>query len=75
VPIVGRISMDVTVVDVTGVPDVEVGDAATLVGRDGPEEIRVDEVAARVGTISYEILTGLSSRLPRVYRDGPGPNP
>lgn len=75
VPIVGRVSMDVTVVDVTDVPEARVGDAATLVGRDGPEEIRVDEVAARLDTISYEILTGLSPRLPRVYRDGPGPNP
>jgi alanine racemase len=75
VPIIGRISMDVTVVDVTDVPAVAEGDVATLVGRDGGEEIRVDEVAARVGTISYEILTGLGPRLPRVYRDGPGPFP
>lgn len=75
VPMVGRISMDVTVVDATGVPGVEEGDTATLLGRDGAEEIRVDEVAARVGTISYEILTGLGPRLPRVYRDGPEPNP
>ena len=67
VPIVGRISMDVTVVDLTDVPDARPGDAATLVGRDGDEEIRVDEVAARCGTISYEILTGLGRRLPRVY--------
>jgi alanine racemase len=75
VPMVGRISMDVTVVDVTEAPGVEPGQVATLVGRDGAGEIRVDEVAARVGTISYEILTGLGPRLPRVYRDGPGPNP
>jgi alanine racemase len=72
---VGRISMDVTVVDVTELPGVAPGDVATLVGRDGGAEITVDEVAARVGTISYEILTGLGPRLPRVYRDGPGPNP
>ena len=70
VPIIGRISMDVTVVDATAVPDVTPGDAATLMGRDGDEEITVDQVAARVGTISYEILTGLGPRLPRMYRDG-----
>ncbi|HYH83643.1 MAG TPA: alanine racemase [Longimicrobium sp.] len=67
-PIVGRISMDVTVVDVTEIPGVAPGDVATLVGRDGGDRITVDEVAARVGTISYEILTGLGPRLPRVYR-------
>lgn len=72
VPIIGRISMDVTVVDLTGLPHAEAGDVATLIGRDGEEEIRVDEVAARCQTISYEILTGLGPRLPRVYREAPG---
>jgi alanine racemase len=70
VPVIGRISMDMTVVDLTEIPDARAGDAATLIGRDGDEEIRVDEVARRVGTISYEILTGLGPRLPRVYLDG-----
>lgn len=67
VPIVGRISMDVTVLNLTRVPDARPGDVATLIGRDGEEEIRVDEVAELCGTISYEILTGLTQRLPRVY--------
>jgi alanine racemase len=70
VPIVGRISMDVTVVDVTGVPGVAVGDVATLIGTDGPETIGLDEVAARCGTISYEVLSGLGPRLPRVLLGG-----
>ena len=70
VPVVGRISMDVTVVDATAVPGVTPGGAATLMGRDGEEEITVDQVAARAGTISYEILTGLGPRLPRMYRQG-----
>lgn len=70
VPIIGRISMDLTVVDLTEVPDAAAGDVATLIGRDGGEEITVDEVAARAGTISYEILTGLAPRLPRLYLDG-----
>lgn len=69
-PIVGRISMDLTVVDVTGIPGVSAGDTATLIGRDGEEVITVDEVAARVGTIGYEILTGLGPRLPRLERNG-----
>jgi alanine racemase len=70
VPLVGRISMDVTVVDATAVPGAAPGDVATLLGRDGEAEIQLDEVAARVGTISYEILTGLGPRLPRMYREG-----
>ena len=73
VPILGRISMDVTVVDLTELSEARVGDVATLIGRDGGEEITVDEVAARCGTISYEILTGLTRRLPRVYVDSAGP--
>lgn len=67
VAMVGRISMDVTVVDVTGLADVAPGDVATLIGRDGGEQITVDEVASRCGTISYEILTRLRPRLPRIY--------
>ena len=70
VPVIGRISMDMTVVDLTEVPEADVGDAATLIGRDGGEEITVDQVAAKVGTISYEILTGLGGRLPRLYVNG-----
>ena len=64
--VIGRISMDMTVVDVTGISEVMIGDVATLIGSDGEEEISVDDVAAQVGTISYEILTGLTSRLPRL---------
>ncbi len=68
VPIIGRISMDMTVVDITGVPDATAGDVATLIGCDGDQCITVDEVAQQAGTISYEILTGLTPRLPRVER-------
>lgn len=69
VPIIGRISMDLTVVDLTGVPEARVGDVATLIGRDGDAEIRVEEVAELAGTIGYEILTNLGQRLPRIGRD------
>lgn len=68
VPIVGRISMDLTTVRLDDVPDAEPNDVVTLVGRDGDALITVDDVAAQVGTIGYEILTGLSPRLPRVDR-------
>jgi alanine racemase len=57
-------------VDLTEVPDARAGDAATFIGRDGGEEIGLDTVAAQAGTISYEILTGLGARLPRLYVDG-----
>lgn len=73
VPIVGRISMDVSVLNLSHVPGARAGDVATFIGRDGAEEIRVDEVAERCGTISYEILTGLARRLPRVYLQAGGP--
>jgi alanine racemase len=68
VPFVGRTSMDMIVVDITGVPAAEVGDEVTLIGRDGDAEITVDEVAVLAETISYEILTGLRPRLPRVEK-------
>lgn len=67
VPMIGRISMDVTTVDLASVPDAVAGDVVTVLGRDGDEEITVDQVAALCGTISYEVLTGLTPRLPRVY--------
>ncbi|HUF49971.1 MAG TPA: alanine racemase [Longimicrobiales bacterium] len=69
VPFVGRISMDLTVVDITGVPEAAVGDAVTLIGADHGAEILLDDVAALAETISYEILTGLRPRLPRVEKD------
>jgi alanine racemase len=66
VPIIGRISMDMTVVDITAAGGAGVGDVATFIGRDGDAEITVDEVAQHAGTIAYEILTGFTPRLPRV---------
>ena len=69
VPIIGRISMDVTVVDISDAPGVVEGDVATLIGSQGGSTISVDEVAGLADTISYEILTGLTARLPRVWSD------
>lgn len=67
VPIVGRVCMDMTMVDATDLPDVRVGDEGVLIGRQGDEEISADEVAALQGTISYEILSRIGPRVPRVY--------
>ena len=66
-PVVGRVSMDTTMVDVTDVPGVERGDDVVLWGRQEGEEILVDEVAGWADTISYEILTGLGRRVQRLY--------
>jgi alanine racemase len=67
VPFVGRVCMDMTMVDVTNVPGVKVGDTATLFGRDGKAFLSVEEQAANAGTISYEILCAIGDRVPRVY--------
>ncbi len=67
VPIRGGVCMDVTSVDVSGVPGVEAGDAATLLGRDGGKEIGLAEFADTAGTIEYEVLTAIGRRLPRHY--------
>jgi alanine racemase len=70
-PLVGTVSMDNITVDV-GVPDVvRCGDPVTIIGADGNERQTAEDVARRVGTINYEILCGLTSRVPRAYhRDG-----
>lgn len=65
--IAGRVCMDQMMVDVTDIPDVKVGDVATIFGSDGDEFISADEVAAHAGTIGYEIVCGISRRVPRVY--------
>jgi len=66
-PIVGRVTMDVTLVDIDALPDARVGDEVVLFGQQGAGEITVDEVAARVGTINYEIICGIGKRVTRVY--------
>ncbi|MGH9940788.1 MAG: alanine racemase [Pyrinomonadaceae bacterium] len=65
-PIVGRVSMDLTLVDVTDVPHVKQDDVVTLIGGDGPLSITAEEIAATAGTISYEITCGISRRVPRI---------
>jgi alanine racemase len=67
VPIVGRVTMDVTLVDVDALPEARVGDEVVLFGRQGDAEITVDEVAGLVGTINYEIICGIGKRVTRAY--------
>ncbi len=66
-PIAGNISMDLTMIDVTDVPGVELGDEVLLIGRSEHCQVGADELARRAGTIVYEILCGLSPRVPRIY--------
>ncbi len=75
VPIVGRISMDMTVVEITDVPGIEPGDTVTFLGSDGGETITLEEMARHLGTNNYEVLTGFTPRLPRVWQDAEGPHP
>jgi alanine racemase len=70
-PLRGMVSMDNITVDVGSEPVVSVGDRATLIGVDGPERQTAEDLARRIGTISYEVLCWISRRVPRVYhRDG-----
>ncbi len=69
-PVVGRVAMDMCMVDVTALPEAEVGDVVTLIGRDGAEEVSADELASLGDTISWEILAGISARVPRLYLRG-----
>jgi alanine racemase len=67
VPVVGAVCMDMFMIDVTDVPGSAVGDPVTLIGLDGTERITVEDLAGWAGTVSYEILCGISKRVPRVY--------
>ena len=66
-PVVGRVTMDLTNVDVTDVAGVEAGDEVVVIGRQGDEEITAFEVADKAGTIPWEVFTGIGSRVTRVY--------
>jgi alanine racemase len=66
-PVAGRVCMDLTMVDVTGIANVQLGDEVVLLGRQDNAEITADEMAAWANTISYEILTSISARVPRIH--------
>lgn len=66
-PVAGRVCMDLTMIDVTDIGKVKQGDEVVLVGRQGNTVISADEMAAWSNTISYEILTSIGARVPRIY--------
>jgi alanine racemase len=67
-PVIGRVCMDMCMLDVTDITGVREGDEVVLIGRQGGEHITADDIAARTGTIAYEVLCGISSRIPRIYQ-------
>lgn len=64
-PVIGRVCMDYSMLDVTDIPGVKRGDPVVLIGQQGTAEIGADEVASWLGTISYEVLTSILARVPR----------
>jgi alanine racemase len=66
-PLLGRVTMDLIVIDVSGLDNVQVGDDVVLMGRDGTEEIPCSELAEKGGTITWEIVTRIGVRVRRVY--------
>jgi alanine racemase len=66
-PLLGRVTMDLMVIDVSEPDDVEVGDDVVLMGRDGSEEISCSELGEKAGTITWEIITRIGARVRRVY--------
>ncbi len=65
--LIGRICMDQTMLDVTKIPNVSLGDTVTLLGLDGQDRIEASEMASWLETINYEIVCGISKRVPRVF--------
>lgn len=66
-PVIGIVSMDLTTIDVTACPSLRAGHSVTLLGAEGGVSIQADEIARLTGTISYDVLSGIRSRVPRVY--------
>ena len=70
-PVIGRVTMDLTMVDVTEIPDAAIGDEAVLFGEQGGASITIEEVAERAETVPYEILCSMGKRVVRLFmRDG-----
>ncbi|MCX5680534.1 MAG: alanine racemase [Candidatus Omnitrophica bacterium] len=67
-PVVGRVTMDQTMIDVGGIRKASVGDEVVLIGRQGREEIRAEKLARLAGTIAYELVSLISNRVPRIYK-------
>jgi alanine racemase len=67
VPVVGRVCMDLTMLDVGCLENIDIEDEVVIIGKQGDNEITADEIAGSIGTINYEIVTSLAPRVPRVY--------
>ena len=67
-PVRGRVCMNLTAVEVTHVPKAQEGDEAILIGKQGQEEITTDELARKIGTINYEVVTRINSEIKRIYK-------
>lgn len=67
IPQVGTICMDLCLVDVTDLPDVREGEEVVLFGKQGDNEIRIEEMAEHANTLAYEIMCGIGKRVPRIY--------
>jgi alanine racemase len=65
--VIGRISMDLTLIDVTDVPDVQLHDEVKLLGGDAGLSVTAEDLAKTAGTLSYEVTCGVGQRVPRVY--------
>ena len=65
--IAGRVCMDQTILDVTNIGDVKIGDVVTVFGQDGRAFIPIDDISSEIDTINYEIACGISRRVARVY--------
>ena len=69
VPQVGTICMDMILIDVSEVPDVQIGEEVVIFGKQGDEVIQVEELAQKADTIPYEILCNIGKRVPRTYQN------
>jgi len=68
-PVLGRVTMDMIMVDVTKIKDIQIGEEVVLLGRQNNQVISAEEIAERMGTINYEVVCQISGRVPRLYKE------
>jgi alanine racemase len=66
--VVGKVTMDQTMIDVGGIKNASVGDEVVLIGKQGLDEIRAETLARTADSIAYEVVCGISNRVPRIYK-------